>query len=492
MMRTRNALKTLLLSMLLVLAVGMQAQTKIVVLTDTHVMAPELLIKDGSAWQQYLAGDRKLVDYSQQLFDTMIDRLKTDIRPDIVCITGDLSKDGELVSHQYVAAKLEQLREAGIRVLVIPGNHDYGTTTAHYYDGDNTRPAETASMEQLATIYEHFGYDSSSEREATTLTYACEPVEGLTVIGIDTGIYGQLSSTTLQWVCDKASAAFAAGNRVIALMHHALIPHITGIEKIGSLMAVVQDYEQVRNRLANAGVSAVFTGHLHFGDIAQDFNEDLSVSIYDVSTAALASYPCSYRELTLSKDLQELQVSTGYVTSLPSQADFTSVARNRLRGNVESLIRSYTGDGNFITKGLINKAVELAADVVQLYADGNEHLSSDAADRLSTFNSMVSLASAFVDVEGKLSQLNLTMDDVNTMARSALENKTSCGIEGRESVTDDLSLTIPLRSQPREETAIRERPVSDDAAVWYTLQGVPVEQPTHGLYIRNGKLVIVR
>ena len=487
MMRTRNALKTLLLSMLLVLAVGMQAQTKIVVLTDTHVMAPELLIKDGSAWQQYLAGDRKLVDYSQQLFDTMIDRLKTDIRPDIVCITGDLSKDGELVSHKYVAAKLELLREAGIRVLVIPGNHDYGTTTAHYYVGDNTRPAETASMEQLATIYEHFGYDSSSEREATTLTYACEPVEGLTVIGIDTGIYGQLSSTTLQWVCDKASAAYAAGNRVIALMHHALIPHITGIEKIGRLMAVVQNYEHVRNSLANAGVSAVFTGHLHFGDIAQDFNEDLSVSIYDVSTAALASYPCSYRELTLSKDLQELQVSTGYVTSLPSQADFTSVARNRLRGNVESLIRSYTGDG-----GLINKAVELAADVVQLYADGNEHLSSDAADRLSTFNSMVSLASAFVDVEGKLSQLNLTMDDVNTMARSALENKTSCGIEGRESVTDDLSLTIPLRSQRKEETGIRERPVSDDAAVWHTLQGVPVEQPTHGLYIRNGKLVIVR
>lgn len=51
------------------------AQTRIAVLTDTHVMAPSLLVSDGTAWQTYLASDRKLVDYSKDLFDVMVERL---------------------------------------------------------------------------------------------------------------------------------------------------------------------------------------------------------------------------------------------------------------------------------------------------------------------------------------------------------------------------------------------------------------------------------
>ena len=33
------------------------AQTKIIVMTDTHVMAPELLINDGPAWQNNVDND---------------------------------------------------------------------------------------------------------------------------------------------------------------------------------------------------------------------------------------------------------------------------------------------------------------------------------------------------------------------------------------------------------------------------------------------------
>ena len=34
----------------------------IVVLADPHVMAPDLLVNEGKAWNNYLAGQRKLVD----------------------------------------------------------------------------------------------------------------------------------------------------------------------------------------------------------------------------------------------------------------------------------------------------------------------------------------------------------------------------------------------------------------------------------------------
>lgn len=105
--------------------VGAQTQKKIVVLSDPHVMAPSLLVSEGTAWTNYLNRERKMVDNSQQLYDEMMTRIMT-TSPDLVLITGDLTKDGEQVSHEYVISKLDKLRASGIQVLVIPGNHDRG------------------------------------------------------------------------------------------------------------------------------------------------------------------------------------------------------------------------------------------------------------------------------------------------------------------------------------------------------------------------------
>ena len=162
---------------------------KMVVLSDPHVMAPELLVSEGTAWTTYLNGQRKLVDYSQRLFDDMIVRIKRDLRPGLVLISGDLTKDGEQVSHEYVTSKLDELRAIGIKTLVIPGNHDRGSNSdAVYYDGESTTAATVATNEWFATQYANYGYGVSSEREGTTLTYACEPITGLVVIGIDSGL----------------------------------------------------------------------------------------------------------------------------------------------------------------------------------------------------------------------------------------------------------------------------------------------------------------
>lgn len=127
---------------------------KMVVLSDPHVMAPELLVNMGTAWTTYLDGQRKLVDYSKRLFDDMIVRIKRDLRPGLVLISGDLTKDGEQVSHEYVTSKLDELRTIGIQTLVVPGNHDRGSNSdALYYDGESTTPATVATNEWFATQY---------------------------------------------------------------------------------------------------------------------------------------------------------------------------------------------------------------------------------------------------------------------------------------------------------------------------------------------------
>ena len=53
------------------------AQTKIVVLSDLHLMAPTLLVKDGPAWRDLLADSRTLLDFSQPLCLTSVSPCST-------------------------------------------------------------------------------------------------------------------------------------------------------------------------------------------------------------------------------------------------------------------------------------------------------------------------------------------------------------------------------------------------------------------------------
>lgn len=128
---------------------------KIVVFSDPHVMAPGLLVSEGEAWTNYISGQRKMVDYSQALFDEMVAKIKDEIQPDLVLITGDLTKDGEQLSHKYVISRLDELRKVGIPTLVIPGNHDRGAqaqANAVSFDGATTTAVAVADNNSIPQI----------------------------------------------------------------------------------------------------------------------------------------------------------------------------------------------------------------------------------------------------------------------------------------------------------------------------------------------------
>ena len=395
---------------------------KMVVLSDPHVMAPELLVNEGTAWTTYLNGQRKLVDFSQRLFDDMIVRVKRDLRPGLVLISGDLTKDGEQVSHQYVTRKLDELRAIGIQTLVVPGNHDRGSNSdAVYYDGTSTTAAAVATNEWFATQYANYGYGAGSEREGTTLTYACEPIAGLVVIGIDSGTDGNVSQTTLDWVVEKATAARTSGKKVIAMMHHPLIPHFTGVDNFVST-AVVGNYETVRNTLADAGIRVVFTGHFHTSDIAKDWNAAKTREIYDVNTGSLISYPCDYREVTMSADLSEMAITTGHSTAIASET-----AKDRLKSAMQTKIAS---------KGTAYSLIaSTAAQAFVIHAEGNENDNAAASTTLTTLLSAANMGQALIGAD--------KAQELKDMANSMLQDKSQYGTD-REDQTNDLTLSIEL------------------------------------------------
>ncbi len=527
--------------LLAVLLIGMCCKSsaiKVVVLSDPHVMAPGLLKNEGTAWTTYLNGQRKMVDNSKLLFDDMITRIKENINPELVLISGDLTKDGEQVSHEYVTSKLDELRAIGIKTLVIPGNHDRGSNSdAVYYDGESTTAATVATNEWFATQYANYGYGVSSEREGTTLTYACEPITGLVVIGIDSGTDGNVSETTLNWVVEKATAARASGKKVIAMMHHPLIPHFTGVDNFVTT-AVVGNYQTVRNALADAGIRVVFTGHFHTSDIAKDWNADLTREIYDVNTGSLISYPCDYREITMSADFTDMTITTGRIADealpkrikvtdgnhnvtfelnetsaaqslynmLPTTREVQNYSTNEKIFYPETAI-SYSSDciegacpagtlalfspwGNVVmyygdasqysglyilgnavegadqiseltgditvskvevAKERLNTAVKnqiaakgmaysliapTAAQAFVIHAEGNETENASAATTLSTLSSAADMGKALIGEE--------KAQELKDMASSMLQDKSQYGVEGRENVTNDLTLNIEV------------------------------------------------
>ena len=112
-------------------------------------------------------------------------------------------------------------------------------------------------------------------------------------------------------------------------MHHPLMPHFAGVDNFVST-AVVGNYKTVRNTLADAGIRVVFTGHFHTSDIAKDWNADLTREIYDVNTGSLISYPCDYREVTMSADFTDMAITTGRIAdeALPKRIKVTDGNHN--------------------------------------------------------------------------------------------------------------------------------------------------------------------
>ena len=314
---------------------------KIAIISDLHVMAPELLIKDGSAFEEYLSRDRKMLRESTEILETLVGDI-IEQKPHLVLVTGDLTKDGERLSHHLVAQQLQRLVDQGIQVLVVPGNHDINNPDAKVFDGDNTSPAETITRNEFADIYRKMGYDERSRRDNDTLSYCRDITDKLTIMGIDACMdrlntfvshgdardhcktSGRLEASTQQWLVEQATQATAAGRHVIAMMHHHLVTHFHMEDTLASPY-MVDDAHDLCQRLIDAGVHVIFTGHLHISDISQTSCK--KGEMVEIATAAAVGYPCQWRIATCNTNSGKMQLRSITLHSLPSDHNFGERAR---------------------------------------------------------------------------------------------------------------------------------------------------------------------
>lgn len=322
------------------------SSVKIAVFSDPHLFDPSLG-NTGAAFEEYLAGDRKLIAESYAITESVVNSLLTE-SPDVVLVTGDLTKDGELKCHQTFATMMKKLTDKGIKVLVIPGNHDVLNPETYSYSGATKTKIANTSANDFSTIYANCGFSSAISRDPNSLSYVSEPKPGLWVIAIDACRYkenttsaitgGRLAATTMAWIQARLAEAKAQNKTVIGMMHHGVVEHFAGQATLFSEY-LVEDYQNVATQLAQAGLHIMFTGHYHANDIAKYTSS--GSYIFDIETGSTVTAPCPYRIVTLSKE-GLMDVKTKLVSSvnydLKGAKDFQTYANKFLNDGLSPLV----------------------------------------------------------------------------------------------------------------------------------------------------------
>ena len=332
-MHNGSRLLSLLLAVVLVFTLTVPAlaadkpqdmNLRIAVMSDLHYLSPDM-IADTADFEHALNSDRKLLKESSAILYEMFEQVRAD-KPDILLVSGDLTKDGEQECHAALAKQLQQLQQdiPGLKIYVINGNHDIRNYNAKNFNTPDGKavPATRTHPEDFKRIYDFVYSDPTviatftpaAGNEAGGLSYVARPVEGLTIIAMDTCRYskentsngtdehetsGAISADLEKWVIEQTAAAKARGDLVVGLEHHGLVPHFD-VEPTILPMYLVNGYERIAQEYADAGMSVVFTGHMHAVDIAA-MTTKAGNTFYDIETGSALTYPCPIRFVDLRR-----------------------------------------------------------------------------------------------------------------------------------------------------------------------------------------------
>lgn len=270
--------------------------------SDLHYQSP-LTTDYGRAYQEFVAeSDGKMVDYLPQLLDAFIDEM-IEARPDAFLLTGDITMNGERVNHEELAEKLNRLLDAGIPVLVIPGNHDIHNYRARIYFGDEEEETESVSLDEFTELYQDFGWNQAISRDEGSFSYVYPLREKVWLMLLDTAQYDPLNIVdgvvrpgTVAWMEENLEKAKELGIQVIVSGHHNLLQE----SRLFTDMCVLENSDEVLSLLERFRLPLYISGHLHLQRIQKHRREPGGgeYGIDEIVSDALSIPPCQYGVLS--------------------------------------------------------------------------------------------------------------------------------------------------------------------------------------------------
>ncbi|MGL5683040.1 MAG: metallophosphoesterase family protein [Marinifilaceae bacterium] len=356
-------------------------QIKIAVFSDTHLMDPQLLISEGSAFETYINHDRKMLKESTAILDELLNKLENE-KPDIVLVPGDLTKDGAESSHLLFANNyLSTLKKRGAKIFVVPGNHDINNPHAVSFDGDSKTRVKSVSKDEFANIYGEYGYNNAIAKDNYSLTYVAEPFSNLRILGIDACKYeennftddicvtaGAIKPQTMEFIRAQAADAKAKNIRLIAVMHHGLIEHWKMQE---TLMAeyLIDNWRTYADEFAELGIQLTFTGHFHAQDIVK--HETNTNFAFDIETGSMVTYPCPFRLATISDN--SITIESKFIKNINYNTqgkEFPLYAKEYVESGIGNLILGYLP----LPENVVNIVMPLASNAIIAHYTGDEQI----------------------------------------------------------------------------------------------------------------------
>lgn len=270
------------------------APVTVILATDLHYLAPELT-DDGPFFTELIAaGDGKVVGYSPQLIDAFLAEVVEE-RPDALILSGDLTLNGEAASHRGLAAKLASVSDAGVPVLVLPGNHDLSNPRAYGYEGGGAYPVESVTAEEFSALYEPFGYGSAQSRDGASLSYSRD-LGSLRVVMLDANTApaaATLSEETYPWLESQLQDAASADLQVLTVSHQNLLQH-NAMFRFGYVLG---DAPRLTELLERYRVPLHLSGHMHLQHTARSGG-----GVWEAATSSLAVSPNQYAVVTFAPE----------------------------------------------------------------------------------------------------------------------------------------------------------------------------------------------
>lgn len=268
-----------------------QEDVLIVHATDTHYLSPSLT-DYGEAFMAIVENaDGKVTHYTPQLMQAFVDDMLA-LAPDAIVLSGDLTLNGATVSHEELVQLLLPLKEAGIQVLALPGNHDT-TGEAYRFGPDGAEVIEGMVDEAFDGVYAQLGYADALSRDAASMSYTAQVAPDVWCLMVDVnanGTYGTVNEETFVWIEEQLIKAKEAGVTVIAVSHQSVLTH----NRMFTFSYVINNASRLLDLYEKYEVPLNLSGHLHMQHVAR------SEGFVEIAGSSLAVSPNQYGLITIS------------------------------------------------------------------------------------------------------------------------------------------------------------------------------------------------
>lgn len=291
----------------------------IMVATDLHFLSKS--INDGGeAFANVIAkGDGKGMTYIEEIVDTFCEEVKKR-RPDAVLLLGDLTFNGEKVSHLELSQKLNSIVEEGISIYLIPGNHDIDYERSFGFRGNEIYKVDSVGAEEFREIYANCGYKNYVYFDEHSGSYISKLRDDLYLIMLDTNSYqsNYVSKESLLWL-DKALFELSkSGAEILAVSHQNFLEQ----NYMFTEGFMIKNADEIEELYAKYNVKLNLSGHMHIQHIEKNL-------ITEIVTSSLAVSPNHFANIIY--DGKSFKYFTECL-KVESVIDFEDYSRHEFKG----------------------------------------------------------------------------------------------------------------------------------------------------------------